>query len=384
MFGALVFSVVLAFETGATDEIAAGKTALAAHDYARAAESFRAAAVSSRQADGEESLNLESLTLLAAASRLLGIPDQAEQALKQAAPLAIKLHGDTSLEIASVLSELSGAQRVLGKQTEALLSLDSAIRIREGHPTEQLAEFANDLLSAALIRIDLEDAKAAIELLNRALSTCEKASPPESPQCLRVLDALADLLRDRSEYSEAEPLYVRALRLREAAFGPESPDLISTLDSLAYVYFGLQRYADAEPVYKRLLDLWETSAGPEHPMVALTLDKMAEFFAAQERNAEAGEFAARATAMRAKSLVESLNRAGRIQLAQSKLEEAEDTYRRAVLIADEGKAPDEVIEPVLRAHAGVLRKLDRGEEAEALEQRIRAIVTKKGSERKNP
>ena len=186
--------------------------------------------------------------------------------------------------------------------------------MREIHPTEKLLDFANDLFTAARIRIEMEDTKLAKDLLTRALGTCEKALPPESPQCLRMLDELAGIIRLRSEYAEAEPLYARALRLREAVDGPDSPDLISTLDSLAYVYFGLGRYEDAEPVYKRLLALWETSASPDHPMVALTLDKMAEFYAAQERYAEAEPLTVRATTIRTNALIDSLKRAVRVYL----------------------------------------------------------------------
>jgi tetratricopeptide (TPR) repeat protein len=305
----LFLTVLLAFQApSGIDELNDGKIALTAHDYAKAADKFRAALASA----DEEAVKLDALTQLAAASRLLGHADEAEQALKQAAPLGIKLHGDTSLEVAAILSSLSGAQRALGKRKDAILSIESALRMREIHPTEKLLDFANDLFSAARIRIDLEDTKLAKGLLTRALGTCEMALPPESPQCLRMLDELAGILRVRSEYAEAEPLYVRALRLREAVDGPESPDLIPTIDSLAYVYFGLRRYEDAEPMYKRLLALWETSAGPDHPMVALTLDKMAEFYAAQERYAEAEPLIIRATGMRGAAVIDSLKRAVRV------------------------------------------------------------------------
>jgi tetratricopeptide (TPR) repeat protein len=305
----VLLMVLLALQApSGTDELNDGKIALAAHDYAKAADKFRAALASAE----EEATKLESLTQLAAVSRLLGHPDEAEQALKQAAPLGIKLHGDTSLEVAAILSGLSGAQRALGKRKDAILSIESALRMREIHPTEKLLDFANDLFSAAKIRIDLEDTKLAKGLLTRALATCEQALPPESPQCLRMLDELAGVLRVRTEYDEAEPLYVRALRLREAVDGADSPDLIATLDSLAYVYFGLQRYEDAEPMYRRLLSIWETSAGPDHPMVALTLDKMAEFYAAQERYSEAEPLIVRATSIRTNALIDSVKRGGRV------------------------------------------------------------------------
>ena len=306
-----ILTVVLAFQApGGTDELNDGKIALAAHDYVKAADKFRAAVASAE----EEATKLDALRQLAVASRLLGHPDDAEQALKQAAPFGIKLHGDTSLEVAAILSGLSGAQRALGKRKDAILSIESALRMREIHPTEKLLDFANDLFSAARIRIELEDTRSAKDLLTRALGNCEKALPAESPQCLRMLDELAGILRLRSEYAEAEPFYVRALRLREAVDGPDAPDLIPTIDSLAYVYFGLGRYEDAESMYRRLLAMWETSAGSDHPMVALTLDKMAEFYTAQERYSEAEPLIIRATTIRTHVLLDSVKRGGRVFL----------------------------------------------------------------------
>jgi tetratricopeptide (TPR) repeat protein len=311
MSGHLLFTLLLALQApGGIDELNDGKIAVAAHDYTKAADKFRAALARAE----EEATKLDALTQLAAVSRLLGHPDEAERALKQAAPVGIKLHGDTSLEVAAILSGLSGAQRALGKRKDAILSIESALRMREIHPTEKLLDFANDLFSAARIRIDMEDSKLAKGLLTRALATCETALPPESPQCLRMLDELAGILRMRTEYAEAEPLYVRALQLRETVDGPDSPDLISTVDSLSYVYFGLGRYDDAEPMYRRLLSLWETSAGRDHPMVALTLDKMAEFYAAQERYAEAEPLIVRATTIRTNALIDSVKRGGRVFL----------------------------------------------------------------------
>ena len=375
MFNLLLLPVLLAQALApAADELSEGKNALTAHDYAKAAEKFRAAVAGAEETGGQDILMLEALRRLAAVSRLQDHPDEAEKALMRAAPIAARLHGDTSLELATLLSDLSGAKRALGKPMEAILMLESALRMRELQPAEQLVDFVNDLLSAATLRIGMDETGAAKALLNRAVATCDAALPPESPQCLGSLDALAGLLRDQSEYSQAEPLYMRLLALRQAVFGRDSADLISTLDSLAYVQFGLKRYAEAQPVYERLLALWEASAGPDHPMVALTLDKMAEFFAAQERYSEAEPLVARAAAMRTKILIESLDRSGRIKMSESKLEEAGELYRRAVLIADESKLSEKIVDPLLRAYAKILRGLDRGPEAEAVEQRIAAIL----------
>src|SRR5260370_7605843 len=78
--------------------------------------------------------------------------------------------------------------------------------------------------------------------------------------------------------------------------------------------------------------------------------------------------------MRIQGLIDSLKRSGRIQAAGSNLEEAAELYRRALLLADESKMADAVVDPILRAYAGVLRDLERSTEAEAVEQRMSGIL----------
>src|SRR5438445_455460 len=92
MFCHLLLPVMLALQ------IDAGKEALKAHDYGKAAEEFRAVLAASEGVAGEESVALEALGQLAAVSRLLGHADDAERALTRAVPLAVKLSGGTSLE----------------------------------------------------------------------------------------------------------------------------------------------------------------------------------------------------------------------------------------------------------------------------------------------
>src|SRR5260370_41286969 len=111
----------------------------------------------------------------------------------------------------------------------------------------------------------MDETGAAKTLLDRAVATCEKALPPESPQCLSSLDALSGLLRDQAEDSQAEPLYLRLLAIRQAVFGRDSADPYATLVSLAYGLIGLKRYHAAQPVYQLLLSLGVDIACPDLP-----------------------------------------------------------------------------------------------------------------------
>lgn len=361
----------------------AGKQAYAKRDYteaaARLAESLEAAQSSTVAVPGM----IDMTRLLASVRRLRGEYGEAEKLLQLLRDITTETSGPDSAELAAVLSELSMVQRAQGRLNEALVSIDTAIAIREARhtPGEDLAQ---DLTAAAMLRLRLKQEEPALETLKRALDAWDAATPGD-PRCLPALEALANIYRDRSQYAEAEPLYVRGLTMREAASGPNDAELISTIDSLAYTYFGLKRYTEAEPLYKRLLALWETSASPDHPMVALTLDKMAEFYAAQGRYGEAEELVRRALVIRANMHVASMHQTGRIYLMEAKLQEADDLYGRAVKIGDLAKTPDEVMDPVLRVYAKLLRELNRGQDADALEKRVKdALLRKADREGRRP
>ena len=62
---------------------------------------------------------------------------------------------------------------------------------------------------------------------------------------------------------------------------------------------------------------------------------------------------------------------------EAKLKEAEDLYRRTVAIADLAKTPDEVVDPVLRIYAKVLREMKRDEDAVALDRRVKEALLRK-------
>ena len=47
-------------------------------------------------------------------------------------------------------------------------------------------------------------------------------------------------------------------------------------------------------------------------------------------------------------------------------------------IGDLAKAPDDVMDPVLRVYAGILREEKRAEEAKALDQRVKDALSRKG------
>lgn len=353
----------------------AGKQAYAKRDYPEAAVRLASAAELLGGTPGNAASLLETLRFLAAVHRETGDTERAAQVLENAA-VQFREIDSQSLELAAILEELSAVQRAQGHAAEALATIDQAIEIHAAHPETPRIQMARDLTAAALMRSQGGDADQAIEALERAVREWEMAAPGD-PQSLAAIEALATIHRDRAGYQEAEPLLLRALRLREAASGPESAEVISAVDSLAYVEFGLKKFPEAEALYQRLAALWEKNAGPDHPMLALTFDKMAEFYAFQQRYEEAGKYAKASLSMRTKMHLGSLHQTGRVLLMEAKMEESEALYKKALQIGDLADAPDDVIDPVLRTYAAVLRTLKRDADAERLEARVKEALLRK-------
>ena len=92
--------------------------------------------------------------------------------------------------------------------------------------------------------------------------------------------------------------------------------------------------ADAEPLLERALRIWTRSVGPAHPAAGRTLSRLAEVHARQ------GDWAA-----------------------------AAPLRERALAILEASGADGAELAEALSAYAGVLRRLDRAAEADALEAR---------------
>jgi len=383
LFVALVVPAMADDPLAGRAELDKGRQAYAQQQYTDALTRFDAAEQAARTG-GDPALLLECLRLRAAVQRDSGDAAHADQSLQQAAGEAAKAYGESSPEVAGALEEIATANRAQGRSDPALAVIDKAIKIREAQTGIARAGLARDLTLAAVLRQQAGQEEPAMELLKRAIQEWSLAQPGD-PQCLPAIEALAGIYRDRSQYSDAEPLLQRAVRMREASDGLETAELIPSVDSLAYVEFGLQKYPEAEALYKRLLGLWQKNAGADHPMVALTLDKMAEFYAFQHRYDEAETAATAALALRAKTYVGSLNQTGRVLLMEARLADAEDLYRRTTQIGDLAKAPDDVMDSPLRIYARILREMKRDDEAAAVEKRVKdALLRKADREGRRP
>ncbi|MCI0423250.1 MAG: CHAT domain-containing protein, partial [Acidobacteria bacterium] len=170
------------------------------------------------------------------------------------------------------------------------------------HPT-----FAISLGNLADLYREKEDFTKAESMYQRALAVQEKALGPGHPDYAKSLNHLAILYSKKGELAKAEPLYQRALDIREKTLGPEHPDTAYSLNSIAFnLYRAKGDYAKAESLYQRAMATWEKVMGPEHPFVVQSLNNLARLYAAKGDGTQAVAFQLRASAVSERNLVLNL------------------------------------------------------------------------------
>lgn len=163
----------------------------------------------------------------------------------------------------------------------------------------------------------------------------------------RQIEEARRLYKDQGP-AAAEPVLQGALQEAEK-FGPEDARVAVTLHDLANLNAVAGNGDKAEEQYRRAIGILEKLRGQEHPQVALVRLGLADLYAAQTRVAQ-----------------------------------AEPLYQGCVAAFEKAGGPDHpAVATVLERYAGLLRRINRGEEADRLAERARTIRAKQGQAAKH-
>jgi len=216
---------------------------------------------------------------------------------------------------------------------------------------------------------------------------------------------LARFYVEQHRYADAEPLFRRVLEIREAD-RPSDQSIPHYLQELAKICEAQEKYAAAEELYRRALKLAEGQDEPKDFVIVRALDELARFCEARGRYPEAEDLARRRLAIVEEKIrlhtaayaarlqrrpndkqleaqikhaqvpiSEALDRLAEICEAQDKFAESEPLRRRSLEIKQQawGEANGYVYVDSLAAHANVLHKIGRDEEAAKLDERVEAL-----------
>jgi tetratricopeptide (TPR) repeat protein len=140
----------------------------------------------------------------------------------------------------------------------------------------------------------------------QSLTKWEDEHSVENPVLDKANGNIAQYLRSRGRYREAEMLYARGLANREKLLGPEHPDTLWTVNKLAMICYDQGRYEEAEALFGRALASNEKLLGSEHPDTLWTVNILAENYRMQGRYKEAETLLERALAGRSDLSIQTL------------------------------------------------------------------------------
>ncbi len=118
-------------------------------------------------------------------------------------------------------------------------------------------------------------------LLVRALSIHEQHSGVDHLDTARSLSNLAELYRQQGKYEQAEPLFQRALSIREQRLGAGHSDTARNMNNLAILYWQQGKFEQAEPLFQRTISIYEQISRADHPDTARSLNGLANLYLQQ-------------------------------------------------------------------------------------------------------
>ncbi len=238
-------------------------------------------------------------------------------------------------------------QLVADFQAEQLSEIDPAlmgIRLRrsllDAVPRDQ-----QDRLSAALSAINFTNlALTTLEhnIFVRTIDAIDNQFESQPMVRARLLQTVAETLRDLGMLELATDPQVRALALRRELLGDDHPDTLFSIDHMGSLLWSQGAMIEAEAYYRKALEARRRVLGDDHPNTLESINNIGALLIAQGKPAEAEPYSREALEGCRRVLgnqhpetLQSINNVGALLQQQGKPAEAE-VYYREVLEARRG------------------------------------------------
>lgn len=273
--------------------------------------------------------------------------DDALQLISQALVTHRQLHGDDSVEAASLLIDLAHIEHSKGLLPAAEMHFLEALDLAsDGWRNRQQKRRAEETISDAYyglssIRWDQGNMEESEALLRRTLSLRRKLYGTPHRKIIEVTSDLATLLIGGHRLEEGEALLRQAMEMRRQSLGEHHPSMFFSRDSLALLHFKRRQLAEAEAVYRGTLELQEETLPEDHPYrrhtqrhLARTLLRAGKLDEAEELLLEILQDEHRPG--KDDRRAETLQLMGRVLSAQGRQEEALTYLQEIIDTADQG------------------------------------------------
>ncbi len=246
----------------------------------------------------------------------------------------------------------------------------------------KLADSQQKLGDLARQRSDYAEAET---LYLDSLQLRQQQADPVPLQVASSLNDLGLLYNRQGEYEKAESALKQALQLKQTHLPAGHLHLSTSLNNLALVYNNAGRYAEAEPLYQQALQIRQQQLPDADPRIARSLHNLALLYEHLGDHAQAQAIYEKTLALREKTLgaqhpdvANTVHQLGLLAHKQEQLDTAETLYLRALDINRQalGDAHPSLA-PTLSALAALYRSRGDRQQAEALHQHALSIQAQK-------
>jgi tetratricopeptide (TPR) repeat protein len=182
--------------------------------------------------------------------------------------LTTQLYGETSIELATPLSNLATAQMHNGDLTAAESNYQAAIALIEKHEGILSTHLVNPLigLGATYHRAGLYS--QAMEAYQRALRVNHAEQGFNNLDQLKIRDGLTEAYLGMDRMEDANFQQQTQLAIHHRKFGRNSPELVPAIEKLARWYDRTGQYPEAQLQWSSAKRLLRETGGPQDPAIA--------------------------------------------------------------------------------------------------------------------
>lgn len=215
--------------------------------------------------------------------------------------------------------------------------------------------------------------------LRQTLAMWTSVVGEDDPNTLANMDHLAEALIDQGKVEESKLVHQQAYRLRELHLGKEHPDTLKSMSHLAWVENSEGKYDVAEKIQQEAIELAKVNLGKAHPEVLRRLVEAAHMHIRTDRYENVEGVYQQGTAeweLGAENLdlLESIDSLGWQLYVKGNYKEAEQVYRRAIVLKEKVFGKDTVhVTESMNLLGTLFDKQGKYEEAEKIFRHTLAI-----------
>jgi tetratricopeptide (TPR) repeat protein len=316
----------------------------------------------------------------------LGLYDRSEPLLKTALAIRRNGPGENQVDVGRSRATLGWGYVLVGRPADAIPVYKEAQEILESRLGRENSEIAwtECHFSAVIAGTDLT---AARRLLERSLEVFEKDPGAYHHGISYCSVALSTNLIMAKRYEDAARAAEHALEIEVRFAGSDTPQAAVALNQLGWALVFTGDYVRARPLLDRALAIQERTLGPDHQFVAWTLQSRGELVRRTKQFEASEADLKRALAIETKlsgayqdEVGNVLTSLGFLYTEMGRYADAEVSYGEALRVLERLGPDHPYLADCLEAYASLLRRMNRGAEAEPLEARALSIRAKSAGE----